>query len=246
MFSRQLRQPRGRLHEVYAPWACTRQNTFFLSLTCGMQRFFVCCQVKSSQVKSSQVKSSQVKSSQVKSSQVKSSQVKSSQVKSSQVKSSQVRSGQVRSGQVRSGQVRSGQVKSCRVESSRVESSRVESSRVKSSQVMSSQVKSNQVKVRVHVGISGRPHRERLDSGTSCELPNCRRWILGRHHLVEFRPFYSVLRLCRQYSHLRMTTWHWLAVEEHQGKWNRKCFRGGDDPSWSIVTFVNRCLGDPE
>ena len=43
-----------------------------------------------------------------------------------------------------------------------------------------------------------------------------------------------------------MTTWHWLAVEEFQGKWNRKRFRGGDDPSWSIVTFVNRCLGDPE
>ena len=43
-----------------------------------------------------------------------------------------------------------------------------------------------------------------------------------------------------------MTTWHWLAVEELQGKWNRKRFRGGDDPSWSIVTFVNRCLGDPE
>ena len=87
---------------------------------------------------------------------------------------------------------------------------------------------------------------ERLVSGTSCELPTCRRWLQGRHHLVESRPFSSVVRPCRQCSHLRMTTWHWLAMEEVQGRRNRKRFRGGDDPSPSIFTFVDRCLGDPE
>ena len=65
--------------------------------------------------------------------------------------------------------------------------------------------------VRVHIVWSGRPLHERLDSGTSCGLPDSHRWITGRHHLVEFRPSYSVVRPCRQYSHLRTTTWHWFA-----------------------------------
>ena len=37
-----------------------------------------------------------------------------------------------------------------------------------------------------------------------------------------------------------MTTWQWLAVEEPQGKWNSKRFRGGDDQLQQSMVISQR------